>query len=76
MEGVEREAMLLLESAVNAADAAAKEEEGVFNNNESRCIDLLKFLKDFPITVDVLLSTQIDKHLTHLKNHQREIDDC
>ncbi|KAK0590268.1 hypothetical protein LWI29_024701 [Acer saccharum] len=72
MEGeLEREVMLLLESAVNAADAAAKE-EGVFNNNESRCIDLLKFLKDFPITVDVLLSTQIDKHLTHLKNHQRE----
>ncbi|KAK3183429.1 hypothetical protein Dsin_030715 [Dipteronia sinensis] len=76
MEGErEREVMLLLESAVNAGDAAAKEEEeeeGVFNNNESRCIDLLKFLKDFPITVDVLLSTQIDKHLTHLKNHQRE----
>ncbi|KAK2639869.1 hypothetical protein Ddye_027664 [Dipteronia dyeriana] len=57
MEG-ERELMLLLESAVNAAEAAAKEEEEVS--------------KDFPITVDVLLSTQIDKHLTHLKNHQRE----
>ncbi|KAK0589535.1 hypothetical protein LWI29_015541 [Acer saccharum] len=73
-EEFEREVMLLLESAVNAAEATAKEEveEGRFNNNESRCIDLLECLKDFPITVDVLLSTQIYKRLTHLKNHQRE----
>ncbi|KAK3183430.1 hypothetical protein Dsin_030716 [Dipteronia sinensis] len=73
-EEFQREVMLLLESAANAAEAAAKEEveEGHFNNNESRCIDLLKFLRDFPITVDVLLSTQIYKHLTHLKNHRRE----
>ncbi|KAK3227346.1 hypothetical protein Dsin_007208 [Dipteronia sinensis] len=72
MEG-EREVMLLLKRAVNAAEAAAKEEEGGGSNvNESSCIELLKSLKDFPITVDVLLSTQIDKRVRHLKKHRRQ----
>ncbi|KAK0583609.1 hypothetical protein LWI29_000177 [Acer saccharum] len=73
MEG-EREVMLLLKRAVNAAEAATKEEEGArgSNVNESRCIELLKSLKDFPITVDVLKSTQIDKRVRHLKKHQRQ----
>ncbi|KAK3227348.1 hypothetical protein Dsin_007210 [Dipteronia sinensis] len=72
MEG-EREVMLLLKRAMNAAEAAAKEEEGGGSNvNESRCIELLKSLKDFPITVDVLLSTQIDKRVRHLKKHRRQ----
>ncbi|TXG57769.1 hypothetical protein EZV62_015598 [Acer yangbiense] len=72
MEG-EREVMLLLKRAVNAAEAAAKEEGGGGSNvNESRCIELLKSLKDFPITVDVLQSTQIDKHVRHLKKHRRQ----
>ncbi|KAK0584584.1 hypothetical protein LWI29_015573 [Acer saccharum] len=72
MEG-EREVMLLLKRAVNAAEAAAKEEEGGGSNvNESRCIELLKSLKDFPITVDVLKSSQIDKRVRHLKKHRRQ----
>ncbi|KAK2662989.1 hypothetical protein Ddye_001563 [Dipteronia dyeriana] len=72
MEG-EREVMLLLKRAVNAAEAAAKEEEGGGSNvYESRCIELLKSLKDFPITVDVLLSTQVDKRARHLKKHRRQ----
>ncbi|KAL5753902.1 hypothetical protein ACOSP7_022122 [Xanthoceras sorbifolium] len=66
---MEREVMVLFSAAMNAAEAAARDGG---SDNESRCIELLKSLKDFPITVNVLLSTQIDKRLRHLKKHQRE----
>lgn len=51
----ERELLELFEDAKKAADAA--EEDGVAE--ESRCLDALVQLKAFPVTIQLLVSTQV-----------------
>ncbi|KAG8644815.1 transcription elongation factor TFIIS isoform X3 [Manihot esculenta] len=63
----ERELLELFEAAKKAADAA--EEDGVAE--ESRCLDALVQLKAFPVTIQLLVSTQVGKHLRPLTKHPR-----
>ncbi|KAJ9185551.1 hypothetical protein P3X46_005173 [Hevea brasiliensis] len=69
---MERELVELFEAAKKAADAAAS--DGVSSNGPEvvRCVDALKQLKSFPITYDVLVSTQVGKRLRPLTKHPRE----
>lgn len=64
--------MELFSAAKRAADAAV--EDGVSGNEPevTRCIDALKQLKDFPVTSDILVSTQVGKQLRPLTKHPRE----
>ena len=49
--------MELFEAAKKAADAAAGENGS--SDEESRCLDALKELKDFPVNYQILVSTQV-----------------
>lgn len=62
--------MELFEAAKNAADAAASEDGGPAD--ESRCLDALKELKEFPVSTKILVSTQVGKRLKHLAKHPRK----
>lgn len=44
--------------ASKAADAAAVNGKGGGDDEEGRCIDALQHLKSFPVTTQVLVSTQ------------------
>ncbi|GFZ15123.1 transcript elongation factor IIS [Actinidia rufa] len=60
-ELIERfEAVKKAAAAVEGVDSSAEEE---------RCIDALKELKKFPVNYQILLSTQVGKHLRHLTKH-------
>lgn len=63
--------MELFEAAKKAADAAAAEDSGSVEE-ESRCLEALKELKDFPVNYQILVSTQVGKHLRHLTKHPRK----
>ncbi|KAI9157310.1 hypothetical protein LWI28_020391 [Acer negundo] len=65
---MEREVLELCEAARTAADAAASLDGGV---EEIRCIQALNQLKELPITLQLLLSTQVGRRLRFLKNHPR-----
>lgn len=67
---MERELVELFEAAKKAADAAAAEDGGA--SEESRCLDALKQLRDFPVNYQVLVSTQVGKRLRHLTKHPRK----
>lgn len=54
MESMEKELLEFFEAAKKAADAAVKNDA-----EENRCVDALKRLMDFPVTLQVLLSTQV-----------------
>lgn len=54
---MEEELVELLQAASKAADAAAVHVSGC-EADESRCLDALKRLKTFPVTSQVLVSTQ------------------
>lgn len=58
---MEIELVELFEVTTKAADAAAS--EGVSSNGPEvvRCVDALKQLKKFPVTYDILVSTQVIK---------------
>ncbi|KAG6728868.1 hypothetical protein I3842_02G196200 [Carya illinoinensis] len=66
---MERELVALFEAAKKAADAAASADSGF---EESRCLDALHQLKNFPVTYHVLVSTQVGKRLRHLTKHPRK----
>ncbi|KAE7996479.1 hypothetical protein FH972_001198 [Carpinus fangiana] len=66
---MERELVELFEAAKKAADAAASADGG---SEESRCLDALRQLKDFPVTYQVLVSSQVGKRLRHLTKHPRK----
>ncbi|KAJ4715484.1 transcription elongation factor TFIIS-like [Melia azedarach] len=71
---MEEELLRLVESALKAAETAA-EINGVSAHNcpeVCRCVALLKKLKEQPVSFDVLASTQVDKRLRHLRNHNKE----
>lgn len=61
--------MELFEAAKKAADVAASADGG---SEESRCLDALRQLKNFPVTYQVLVSTQVGKRLRHLTKHPRK----
>lgn len=72
---MERELVELFEAAKKAADAATSEDGGPAE--ESRCLDALKELKEFPVNYQVLVSTQVGKRLKHLTKHPRKkIQSC
>lgn len=64
--------MELFEKAKKAADSAASDNVSSSGPEVSRCVDALKRLKDFPVTYDVLVSTQVGKKLRPLTKHCRE----
>ncbi|GMH05010.1 hypothetical protein Nepgr_006850 [Nepenthes gracilis] len=66
---MQKELVELFEAAKKAADAAA-EDGGLAE--ESRCLDALKRLKDFPVNYQMLVATQVGKRLRHLAKHPRK----
>lgn len=67
---MEKELVKLFGDAKKAADAAA-----ATNRSEpevQRCGDALKQLQAFPVTYDLLVSTQVGRSLRHLKKHPCE----
>ncbi|KAK2637238.1 hypothetical protein Ddye_032030 [Dipteronia dyeriana] len=65
---MEKEVLELFEAARTAADAAASLDGGA---EEIRCIQALNQLKELPITLQLLLSTQVGRRLRILKDHPR-----
>lgn len=51
--------MELFDAAKKAADSAAIDGVSSSGPEVSRCVDALKRLKSFPVTYDVLVSTQV-----------------
>lgn len=58
---MERELVELFEAAKKAADAAAQEDQGASSGGPKvdRCLDVLNQLRSFPVSYDVLVSTQV-----------------
>ncbi|XWS09517.1 hypothetical protein CRYUN_Cryun40dG0091300 [Craigia yunnanensis] len=69
---MERELVDLFEAAKKAADFAATDAVSSNGPEVYRCVDALKQLKAFPITYDILVSTQVGKRLRPLTKHPRE----
>ncbi|PSS32759.1 Transcription elongation factor like [Actinidia chinensis var. chinensis] len=66
---MERELVELFEAAKKAADAAAIDGASA---KVDRCLDVLNQLKNFPVSYDVLVSTQVAKRLRPLTKHPAE----
>ncbi|KAG8481438.1 hypothetical protein CXB51_026250 [Gossypium anomalum] len=66
---MERELVDLFEAAKKAADLAAASDAV---SEVSRCVDALKQLRAFPVSYDILVSTQVGKRLRSLTKHPRE----
>ncbi|KAF8397052.1 hypothetical protein HHK36_018690 [Tetracentron sinense] len=69
---MEKELIELFEATKKAADAVAAEGASSIESEESRCLDALKQLKNFPVTYQALVSTQVGKRLRHLTKHPSE----
>ncbi|XP_009779340.1 transcription elongation factor TFIIS-like [Nicotiana sylvestris] len=69
---MEKELIELFETVKRAADAAAVDGGADSSPEESRCVDVLKQLKKFPVNYQVLVSTQVGKRLRQLTKHPRE----
>ncbi|XP_022733888.1 transcription elongation factor TFIIS-like [Durio zibethinus] len=69
---MEREVVDLFEAAKKAADLAATDAVSSNGHEVSRCVDALKQLKAFPVTYDILVSTQVGKRLRPLTKHTKE----
>ncbi|XP_060213019.1 transcription elongation factor TFIIS-like [Lycium barbarum] len=65
---MEKELIELFERVKRAADAAAVDGGA----EESRCLDVLKELKKFPVNYQLLVSSQVGKRLRQLAKHPRE----
>lgn len=59
---MEKELIELFETVKRAADAASVDGGADSSPEESRCIDVLKQLKKFPVNYQVLVSTQVTIH--------------
>ncbi|KAJ7959519.1 transcription elongation factor TFIIS [Quillaja saponaria] len=66
---MEKELVELYEAAKKAADAASSADGEA---EESRCLDALELLKQFPVNYQNLVSTQVGKHLKLLTKHPRK----
>eukprot|EP01018_Ginkgo_biloba_P004619 Gb_10316 [translate_table: standard] len=69
-KGVESELLELFEKARKAADIAAAD-DGPVEAEEERCLDALKALRAVPVTMAILVSTQVGKRLRNLTKHPR-----
>ncbi|XWS35423.1 hypothetical protein CRYUN_Cryun21dG0124900 [Craigia yunnanensis] len=69
---MERELVDLFEAAKKSADLAATDAVSSNGPEVSRCVDALKQLKAFPVTYDILVSSQVGKRLRPLTKHPRE----
>ncbi|KAI6670250.1 hypothetical protein NL676_005135 [Syzygium grande] len=71
---MEAELVEVFQLASRAADATAADGNGGGDDEvqERRCIDALKRLKSFPVTSQVLVSTQVGKGLRRLTKHPRK----
>ncbi|KAG4209776.1 hypothetical protein ERO13_A02G002850v2 [Gossypium hirsutum] len=71
---MERELMKLFDAARKAADLAAAASDAVSSKGPevSRCVDALNQLKTFPVTHDILVSTQLVRKLRPLTKHPTE----
>ncbi|KAJ0040926.1 hypothetical protein Pint_27146 [Pistacia integerrima] len=69
---MERELLSLCEATKKAALVAAMDSVSFTGPEVSRCVGLPKKLKDFLVTGNVLVSTTVDKQLSHLRQHKRE----
>lgn len=67
---MKKESMRLYKAVKKAADLAAT----LPNNQveEDRCLDALKLLKKFPVTYEILMSSQIGKHVKGLREHPKK----
>ncbi|XP_068640957.1 transcription elongation factor TFIIS-like [Aristolochia californica] len=66
---MEKELLETFEAVSKAAEAATESEGGA---DEARCVDGLKRLRDIPVTMKLLVSTQVGKRLRYLTKHPRE----
>jgi transcription elongation factor S-II len=57
-KAVENELVELFQKAQKAADKAAKD-DGCEEAEEQRCLDALKALRSVPVTMGILVSTQV-----------------
>ncbi|KAJ8632962.1 hypothetical protein MRB53_026298 [Persea americana] len=69
---MERELLEVFEAAKKAADAATVGLSSSGGSDEARCVDALKRLRDIPVTMQMLVSTQVGKKLRYLTKHPRE----
>ncbi|KAI6699011.1 hypothetical protein NL676_019130 [Syzygium grande] len=69
---MEAELVGVFQLASKAADAAALNGKGGGDDMEGQCIDALQRLKSFPVTTQVLVSTQVGKGLRRLTKHPRK----
>jgi len=70
-KAVENELVELFQKAQKAADKAAKD-DGCEEAEEQRCLDALKALRSVPVTMGILVSTQVGKRLRNVTKHPRE----
>lgn len=66
----EKELVELYEAAKKAADASTSTDNSP--SEETRCLDALEQLKNFPVNYKILVNTQVGKHLKTLTKHPRE----
>ncbi|CAM8955416.1 unnamed protein product [Rhodiola kirilowii] len=57
---------------VELCEAVKKAADGAGGADESRCLDALKLVKEFPVNYQILVSTQVGKELRYLKKHPRQ----
>ncbi|XP_077232822.1 transcription elongation factor TFIIS-like [Tasmannia lanceolata] len=73
MDSMEKELLEVFEAAKKSADVASGSDCGSDGGSEeARCVDALKRLRDFPVTMQMLVSTQVGKRLRYLAKHPRE----
>ncbi|KAF7830852.1 transcription elongation factor TFIIS [Senna tora] len=65
---MEKELIELYEAVKKSADAASSVDD---KPEETRCIEALQQLKKFPVNYQILVSTQVGKHLKLLTKHPR-----
>ncbi|XP_043695809.1 transcription elongation factor TFIIS-like isoform X3 [Telopea speciosissima] len=68
---MDKELIELFEAARKAADAAAAKEACSDGSEETRCLDALKRLKNFPVTKNALIATQVGKRVRQLTKHPK-----
>ncbi|XP_028759125.1 transcription elongation factor TFIIS-like [Neltuma alba] len=66
---MEKELIRLFGAVKKAADAAATSTAGELE--ECQCLDAFKLLKKFPVNYEILVATQLGKHLRVLTKHPR-----
>ncbi|KAK6937639.1 Transcription elongation factor S-II, central domain [Dillenia turbinata] len=66
---MDKELVDLFEVAKTSAEAAADDDGGLAEEQERQCIHALKQLRGFPVTYQLLVSTQVGKRLRQITKH-------